>query len=251
MEHTITVGDLARLAGITVRTLHHYDDIALLVPSGRRPNGYRAYADEDIARLQQILTYRELGLGLDEISRILAEPSGRAETLMAARDRIEQRINKLRYIANGLDTAIRAERGETDMTSQERLEAFGTFEPDEFAAESSERWGSTDAYAESARRTGAYTTQDWTRQRIESDELDQRFLGLADAGIAAHSKDAAALVDDHRAHITKWFYPCTPEIHAGLGTMYVSDDRFMSRIDEAGEGLAEYLSAAIEARYEA
>ncbi|MEA3502363.1 MAG: TipAS antibiotic-recognition domain-containing protein [Actinomycetota bacterium] len=250
MTRTTTVGDLARLAGVTVRTLHHYDDIALLTPSERRSNGYRGYADTDVARLQQILASRELGLGLDEIARILDEPTGTAETLVKARERIEQRIDKLRHIATGLDAAISAETQGTTMTPEERLEAFGNFDPDEFAAEAQERWGSTDAYAESARRTSTYAPRDWRRRRSEADDLDQRFLALIDAGVAADSEEAAALVDAHRAHITKWFYACSPEIHAGLGTMYAADGRFTSNIDKAGEGLAGYLSAAIEARYD-
>ena len=246
---TTNVGDVARLAGITVRTLHHYDNIGLLTPSERQSNGYRGYTAADLSRLQEILTYRELGLGLDEIAGILDRPDGTTRTLVNARRRIDERIGRLHRIATALDEAIRAAKEGTTMTPEERLEAFGGFDPDEFTAETQERWGSTDAYAESSRRTPAYTPDDWKRQRSEAGDLDQRFLALMDAGIEADSEEAAILVDAHRAHITEWFYECTPEIHAGLGAMYVADERFGTNIDRAGDGLAGYLSAAIAARY--
>ncbi len=246
---TTTIGDVARLAGITVRTLHHYDDIGLLTPTERRPNGYRGYTDRDISRLQQILAYRELNLGLDEIARMLNEPSDTIEALGKARLRIDDQLAKLRRIAAGLDAAIEAETKGTRMTPEEKLEAFGDFDPDGFADETRERWGNSDAYGESVRRTSAYTPADWKRQRAETDEIYQALLTLMAADTPEDSPEAAALVDAHRAQMTKWFYDCTPEIHAGLGTMYVTDERFRTNINASGDGLAEYLSAAIEARY--
>lgn len=135
------------------------------------------------------------------------------------------------------------------MTPEERREAFGSFDPDRFAAEAPERWGSIDPYTESARRTSAYTAEDRHRQRPVAHDLDERFLSLVGTGIAADSEEAASLVDARRDHITRCFYEGTPEIHAGLGTMYASDERFRININEAGEGLAGYLSAAIAARY--
>ena len=246
---TTTIGDVARLAGITVRTLHHYDDIGLLTPTERRPNGYRSYTDRDISRLQQILAYRELDLGLDEIARMLNEPSDTIEALGKARLRIDDQLAKLRRIAAGLDAAIEAETKGTRMTPEEKLEAFGDFDPDEFADEARERWGDSDAYRESVRRTSAYAPADWKRQRAETDEIYQALLTLMATNTPEDSPEAVALVDAHRAQITKWFYDCTPEIHAGLGAMYVADERFRANINASGNGLAEYLSAAIEARY--
>lgn len=246
---TTTIGDVARLAGITVRTLHHYDDIGLLTPTKRRPNGYRAYTDGDVSRLQQILAYRELDLGLEEIARILDEPSDTIGAFGKARRRIGDQLTKLSRIAASLDAAIESEKRGTPMTPDERLEAFGAFDPDEFADEAEERWGGTDAFRESARRTSAYTPAEWEQLRDEASEIDQSLLALMDVGAPPNSNEARALVDAHRAHITKWFYDCTPEIHAGLGMMYIEDERFRANIDKTGEGLAAYLSEAIDARY--
>jgi DNA-binding transcriptional MerR regulator len=246
---TTTIGDVARFAGITVRTLHHYDNIGLLKPSERRGNGYRGYTDGDITRLQQILAYRELDLSLNEIRDLLDQPFDAVPALERARRRVADQVGRLQRIAESLDAAIEAEARGTNMTPEKRLQAFGDFDPQEHADEARERWGGTDAYAESARRTNSYTADDWQQVSAEADEVHQRFLLLMDSGTPADSMKAAALVDAHQAHITKWFYECTPEIHAGLGAMYVADERFRTHINKAGDGLAEYQSAAIAARY--
>ena len=246
---TTTIGDVARFAGVTVRTLHHYDHIGLLRPSERRENGSRGYTDADISRLQQILAYRELDLGLEEIRQLLDEPGDAAAALRGARRRVTDHMLRLQRIADSLDAAIEAETKGTNMTPEEKLQAFGDFDPDEYAGEAEERWGGTDAYAESLRRSGSYSAEDWKHLSAETDELNRGFLRLMENGAPADSAESDALVDAHRAHITKWFYECTPEIHVGLGDMYVADERFRTQINKAGEGLAEYQFAAIAARY--
>lgn len=135
------------------------------------------------------------------------------------------------------------------MTSGERSGAFGEFDPAEHAAEAKVQWGDTDAYVESTHRTSAYTIKDWERLKAEADEINRGLLVLMQGGVPADSADAALFVNAHRAHITKWFYECTPKIHAGLGTMYIADERFLVNIDRDGEGLAAYFASAIAARY--
>lgn len=246
---TRTVGQVARLAGISVRTLHHYDEVGLLEPSERRANGYRAYTDDDLGRLQRILTYRELDLGLDEIRAILAGEANAVEALRAAQRRLEVRVERLLRIGGALASAIQHELRGEPMQPEEKLEVFGDFDPTEFEAEAEERWGSTDAYAESMRRTRSYTADDWKRHQLETTAIYQALLSLMAAGTPADSAEAAEQVDAHRDLINRWFYDCSPEVHAGLGQMYVADPRFTANIDKAGPGLAAYLSAAIEARY--
>ncbi len=116
---------------------------------------------------------------------------------------------------------------------------FRDFDSDDFAVEARERWGSTDAFAESTRRTDAHTSEDWKRQRSESDDLSQRFLALLDTGVAAESEEVAVLVDAHRGHISNCFYECTPKIHASLGAVYTDDERFRANINNEGERLAD------------
>jgi MerR family transcriptional regulator, thiopeptide resistance regulator len=248
---TFTVGEMARLSGVTVRTLHHYDDIGLLPASGRTEAGYRTYGEGDVDRLRAILTYRELGLGLDEVAMAIDSDAGSLPALRSARVRVQERIGRLEAVKASLDAAIDAETRGDIMTPEEKLSVFGDFDPTEYEAEVEERWGDTEAYAESARRTSAYGKADWEAIQEEAAGIYARFLELANAGTPPESDEAARVVEEHRRHISTWFYECSPQIHAGLGAMYVADERFTKNIDEAGEGLAAYMSAAFAAAYRA
>jgi len=249
-DMTQTIGAIARLAGISIRTLHHYDEIGLLAPGGRSEAGYRLYEDADLERLQQILLLRELGFGLEEIARVLDDPGyDRTEALRQQRDQLERTRARIDRLIAAVDGAIAAAEEGRTMTPEESLEVFGDFDPSEYEDEVKERWGDTDAYKESARRTKSYTKADWQQIGAESDAINQAFIALMDAGVPATSAEAKAVAERHRGHISKWFYPCSPEIHAGLGAMYVADARFTKNIDKAREGLAKYMSEAIAARW--
>ena len=133
------------------------------------------------------------------------------------------------------------------MTNEEMLEVFGDFDPSRYEEEARQRWGDTEAYRESARRTRRYGKADWERIKEEGAEIDNAFLALMARGVPATDPSAAEVAERHRAHISRWFYECTPEIHAGLGQMYVADPRFTESIDRAGPGLAAYMSEAFAA----
>ena len=246
--NTMTVGAVARLSGVTVRTLHHYDEIGLVVPGGRTAAGYRTYGRPEIERLQEVLFFRELGFALEEIKSIVEKPSyNRAEALDRQRRLLEAQADRLRTLIDSVERALQAERTGIGMSNEEMLDVFGDFDPAEYEQEAQERWGDSDAYQESVARTAQYTKQDWETIKAENDAIYERFLDLMAAGEAADGDAAMSVAEEHRAHITKWFYDCSKMIHAGLGQMYVADARFKKNIDKAGEGLAEYMSAAIAA----
>jgi MerR family transcriptional regulator, thiopeptide resistance regulator len=250
-DTVLTVGDLARLAGLTIRTLHHYDEIGLVVPATRTDAGYRLYGRREVERLQEVLVLRELGFGLDEIKAIVDTPGyDRTEALHRQRTLLEAKAQRMLEMIDAVDTIIEKERQGMKISDEDMLEVFGEFDPNEYEAEVEERWGATDAYRESTRRASSYTKQDWETLGAEADEISAEFLELMDAGVAADSPEATAVAERHRAHISKWFYDCTPEIHAGLGRMYVADSRFTENIDKAGPGLAQYMSEAIAANAE-
>jgi DNA-binding transcriptional MerR regulator len=151
---TLAVGAVARMAGVTVRTLHHYDEIGLLRPSGRSEAGYRRYTDA----------------GLDDVRDALADPD--TDALVHLRRQhalIGARIERLRRLSDAVALAMEAHQMNIPLTPEERLEVFGSFDPDEHAAEAKERWGDTDAYRESARRAARYTREDWTRIKAEGE----------------------------------------------------------------------------------
>lgn len=156
-----SVGHVARAAKVTVRTLHHYDRIGLLRPSGRTAGGYRRYSDADLERLQQILFYRELGFPLEEIAEILDDPRADPMThLRRQRDLLVGRIDRLRAMVTAIEHAMEARRMGISLTPEERFEVFGDFDPEAHAEEAAERWGGYDAYQASQRRTAAYTKAD-------------------------------------------------------------------------------------------
>lgn len=244
----MTVGELARLSGLTVRTLHHYDELGLVVPGARSDAGYRLYGDHEVEQLQEVLFYRELGFGLDQIKTMLAEPGhDRRDALVRQRRMLEAKAERTLALIDAIDLAIEAERNGMKLTNEEMLEVFGDFDPSEHEDEARERWGDTDAYQESMRRTNSYSKEDWAVISREADEINQGLVALMEAGEPADGAAAMELAEQHRSHISRWFYDCSPEIHAGLGRMYVEDPRFTESIDKAAPGLARYLSEAIAA----
>jgi len=247
--HTYTIGEVAGMAGVSVRTLHHYDAIGLLTPGRRSDSGYRLYGETEIDRLRDILTYRELGLGLEEITEAITSVDGSLATLRSARVRMAERIGRLEEIVAGIDRAIWAHEKGITMSAKEKLSVFGDFDPAEHAAEAEERWGSSTAYRESVQRTASYTSDDWAAIMAEAGEIHARAATLASQGAASTDPEATELVETHRDHISNRFYDCTPEIHQGLGEMYVTDVRFAENIDTAGPGAATFLAEAIAAYY--
>lgn len=244
----LTVGAVAGLARVTVRTLHHYDEIGLVSPGDRTDAGYRLYGRPEVERLQEVLFFRELGFGLDEIKRIVDDPGyHRTQALLRQRELLEAKADRLLTMVDAIEKAIEAGRSGVEMTHEELLEVFGGFDPAEHKEEADERWGGSDELAESVKRVNRYTKADWEKLQAEAAEINDSLLHLMDIGVEPDSEEAMDLAERHRSHICKWFYDCTPEIHAGLGEMYVSDARFAENIDKAGEGLAEFLSAAIAA----
>jgi MerR family transcriptional regulator, thiopeptide resistance regulator len=244
----LTVGAIARLSGVSVRTLHHYDAIGLVVPGERTPAGYRRYGPAEVARLQEVLFFRELGFPLEKIREIVDRPSyHRAAALERHHSLLERKLQHLRALLDAVDAAITAEKRGWKMTNEEMLEVFGDFDPGQYEDEARQRWGDTEAYRESARRTRSYTKADWQQIGREGDEINRAFVALMEAGAPADSPEAGAVAERHRAYISKWYYECTPQVHRGLGQMYAADPRFTKNIDNAAPGLAAYMSAAIAA----
>ena len=246
MSHT--VGAVARMSGVTVRALHHYDEVGLLHPSGRSENGYRRYQDSDLERLQRILFYRELGFGLDDIRKVMTanEPDAVGH-LRRQHAMLRDRIGRLERMAAAVEKAMEADTMGISLTPEERLEVFGDHDPDQHAAEAEERWGKTDAFRESRRRVSSYTKADWLQLKSEAEAYGQRLVAAMESGAAPHSEAAMDAAEEHRQHISRWFYDCSYEIHVGLGEMYVADPRFTATYEAIAPGLAAYLSDAIQA----
>ena len=133
------------------------------------------------------------------------------------------------------------------MTSEEMFDVFGDFDPREYEAEAKERWGDTDAHAESQRRTSSYSRDQWAEIMAEGDDIARALAGLLRNGVEADAVAAMDAAERHRRHIDRWFYPCPPEMHDGLGEMYTADPRFTEYWDKYEPGLAAFVSNAITA----
>jgi DNA-binding transcriptional MerR regulator len=242
----LTVGEVAQLASVSVRTLHHYDELGLLTPSVRTEAGYRLYGDEDLATLQQVLFFKELGFGLADIARIMHDPHfDRLEALRMQRRMLTEKSTQLTLMAEAVEAAIDATEGGVRMDAEEMFESFGEFDPKEYEEEVQQRWGDTDAYKESARRSKRYTKDDWARFKAESEANGLAIAALIDEGVPATDPRAMHLADEARLLIDRWFYPCSHEFHAGLAEMYVADPRFTATYEKIHIGMAQYVHDAI------
>ncbi|MTV25451.1 MerR family transcriptional regulator [Nitriliruptoraceae bacterium ZYF776] len=244
---TWTVGEVAALAGVSVRTLHHYDEVGLLPPSSRGANGYRRYGHEDVQRLQRVLFYRELDFGLDQIAELLADEADALVHLRRQRALVLERRARLDRLVHTLEQTMDARRAGVDLTPEEMLEVFGDHDPGAYAQEAEERSGDTDAWAQSQARTARYTKEDWLRIRREQEDLETRLAGAFTGGEPADGEVAMDLAEEARAQIDRWFYDLGHGAHRCLGTMYVTDERFRATYDERAEGLAVWFRDAIHA----
>ena len=133
------------------------------------------------------------------------------------------------------------------MTKEEMFDVFGDFNPKDYEDEVKERWSDTDAYKESAKRTRRYTKADWQRYKEENERVNTAIAELMDEGVAATDARAMDAVDEARRLIDTWFYPCSPEMHAKLGEMYVADERFSATYEAIRPGMAQYMKEATAA----
>jgi DNA-binding transcriptional MerR regulator len=241
-----SVGEVARLTGVSIRTLHHYDEIGLLRPSARTEAGHRRYGDGEIERLHKILVYRELGFGLSAITTILDDRAvPEAEHLVRQRDLLEKQVARLTRMIRGVERIMASKKSGLNLTPAEMKRVFGDFDPTEYEQEVEGRWGDTDAYRESQRRAARYGEEDWQEIRAEAERIGAGFVEAMAGGTDPSDEAAMELAEEHRRHITRWFYPCSYEIHRGLAEMYVADPRFAKHYEVRAPGLAVYVRDAI------
>jgi DNA-binding transcriptional MerR regulator len=238
----LKINEVAKLTGITVRTLHYYDEIGLLKPSKITEAGYRIYNDDSLEILQQILFFKELDFSLNDIKEIMSNPKyNKAEALAKHRELLLQNRKRLDGLIELLDNVLKGEKNmsfkEFDMTE---IEA----NMKKYAAEVKERWGETDAYKQSKEKTSLYDETQWNFINAEGAEILKDFG--KNRNMLPNSALAQALVERWQEYITKNFYNCTKEILFCLGQMYIGDKRFTENIDQNGKGTAEFMAKSID-----
>ncbi len=244
----LTVGVVAGLVGVSVRTLHHYDQIGLVAPSGRTLAGYRVYDDADVERLHQVLMYRELGFPLEQIATLLDDPDADALShLSTQRDLLTERIARLHRMVAAVEDMMKAKKSGIALSAAEQTEIFGDdWLGEEYADEAQERWGGTEQWKQSQQRTAQYGKDDWRQIKAEADALESQLAEAMRRGVEPGSAEANELAEAHRAGIEK-FYDCSYEMQVCLGDMYVDDPRFAKHYDDVAPGLAVFLRDVIRA----
>jgi DNA-binding transcriptional MerR regulator len=243
----LTVGRTAELVGVSVRTLHHWDEIGLVSPSERTWSDYRVYQAADIERIQQVLLHRELGLSLAEVRAVLDDPD---TDVVAQLDRqravLSERLDRLRRMIAAVDRMKEAHMSEKKLTAQQQAEILGDGWDPAWQDEAQQKWGDTPEWAESEKVKARMGVDDWKRVKEESDRLEADLAAAMTAGVQPGSQEANALAERHRASIGQWF-DVTVQKQVCISRMYVQDPRFTAHYDERAEGLAAWLTAIIDA----
>ena len=240
MEHTVK--QLSKLAGVSVRTLHFYDEIGLLRPGRVGANGYRYYGDVALLRLQQILFYKELGLSLDEIADVLDQPEfDVARALEEHRRALQARLGRLRRLISTVDRTIAYLKGDDTMNANELFAGFGDEKQAAYEKEAEARWGQS--VRESSRKWKAYSPEQKARilaegQAVTRDLIDQLDLPPASPAVQAN-------IARWHQHLRYFFEPSV-EVLRGLGNLYNDDPQFNATYQKLDPRLAPFMRSAIE-----
>ena len=247
LPEALTVGEVASLVGVSVRTLHHWDAIDLVRPQGRTSAGYRTYSATDVARMHRVLVYRELGFSLAKIAALLDDPDvDEAGQLQQQRTLLHERIDALQRMADAVDRMIVSDAAGVSLTAQQQAEIFGTGWREDWAEDARERWGASEQWAEFERRAAALSQEERERLSKDGEALYEKLATAKRDGIRPGSTAANRLVEGHREMIGQMF-DCSRSMHVLLGRMFVDDERFREYFDSLEQGLATWLSASIDA----
>lgn len=232
------IKEFAIATGVSIRTIHYYDEIGLLTPAYvDKITGYRYYDENSILRMQEILFYRELDFSLKSIKEILTSPNyDKNKVLNEQKELLILKKERLEKIIFAIDGAI---EGENVMS------VFDKTEFEKYKNEVKEKWGQTEAYKEHSEKTKTYSKEKWNNLASGMDEIMAMFSVCMKNGSEANSVEAQELVRKLQNHISENYYHCTNEILASLGGMYIADERFKNNIDKHAIGTAEYISKAI------
>lgn len=236
-----TVKEVAELAAVSVRTLHHYDAIGLLQPARADHTGYRLYTEADLDQLQQVLFLRELGFSLQDIKMMINRPDfDRKQALLEHKQVLHARYQRLVRLMKTIDDTLDAmERG----TSMSKKDMFAGFNPAQYEEEARQRWGHTPAWAESQKRATGYSKEDWNTIRQEGEAIEQGIASLMDR--VPTDPEVQAWIQKHHEHINNRYYTCPAEMYRALGNMYVEDERFTAHYEKIRPGMAQFIQAAI------
>jgi DNA-binding transcriptional MerR regulator len=238
-----TVNQLAKLAGVSVRTLHYYDEVGLLKPSSIAKNGYRHYEEDELLKLQQILFFRELELPLTEITRIVNKPDfDTQKSLVHHRHLVELKQKRLTGLLKTIDKTIDKLTHKTTMEDKDLYGGFTQEEMDAFSTEAKERWGNTEAYKQSTERVKKMSKEDLKELARKGEEWTKNLSTHMDED--PKSEGVQKMIAEHYNGL-RTFYEPSLELYRGLANMYVDDPRFTHYYDKHRPGLAKFMKEAM------
>jgi len=247
-----SVGQLARLAGVSVRTLHHYDDIGLLRPAHVAANGYRLYWRPELLRLQEIMFYRDVGLSLTEIGDLLDGPTDAMDRLLRHRERLREQNRRTLEIIDTLDATIAHLKGERDMALAEMYKPFSSEKQAEY-----ETWLIAEYGADMAARIATSKAavdalpggMDGAMTQLEAAETS--LVDLYENKVPPESDQCHETLDRHRAFVAQmWGRACSADEYEGLAAMYRSQPDFVARYETLSPQFSRWLPVAMTAHAE-
>jgi len=242
----VTVGRAAAEIGVSVRTLHHWDEIGVAQPSGRNESGYRSYLPVDIARLRRVVLLRDLGVPLARIPTLLTAPAAeRRAELTQRRHELDDTIKRLEAVARSVDRLLEADEVGVLVPEEQRQAVFGDDWNPTMAETARARWGDSAQWAEYAERSATRTPDDWRVLVGPMRDLVDELAEAERAGVAAGSATADTFAERHRAALSEYFH-CTPSMHVIIGRLALTEPGMADTYDRIEPGLAAWLSHVID-----
>ncbi len=238
-----TVQQLARLSGVSVRTLHYYDEVGLLKPGRIEKNGYRQYDEQELIKLQQILFFKELDFPLEDIKKIMTSSGFDVSRALADQKQLLQMKRKrLDGLIKSIEKTITTMTSNKKMTDEELYDAFKDEDVKQYQDEVKQRWGNTDAYKQSQTRVSKMTKKEMDKLKVDGKKHTQALADSMDKG-PKHPDVQALIAKSHQG--VNFFYDCSLEMFRNLGEMYVADPRFTAYYEKFRPGLAVFVRDAI------
>lgn len=242
-----TVKQVAKLSGVSVRTLHYYDEIGLLKPTDVGANGYRYYDRPAVLRLQQILFYRQLGMPLEKIRQTLDAPEfDLAEALTAHRSFLNDELGRHKRLIRTIDKTLMDLNGEKPMSDKDRFKGFAPEKQQEYEAYLVERYGeqAREKIAASHRKVGKMSAEEMQRLNEDREALQVQIVARIDAGDTPESMETQKLIAQHYGWVSHFWAP-DAEAYAGLGQLYLDHPDFRSMYDDIDPRLVTFLAEAM------
>lgn len=246
-ESAETVGVVARKLCLSIRTLHHWDQLGIASPSGRTLGGYREYLPADVARLRRVLLFRDLGVPLRKIPALLnATAADRRLEMRRRQEELKAKIRHLQSVEATVARMLKADEVGVLLSAAEQQDAFGASWDPAWGPSAREQWGDSAQWAEYAERSALRTADDWQRAVAPMQDVTDAFALAKRGGVIPGSDAANVLAEDHRAAMGEYFH-CTLSMQVLMARRYVAEAGFTEYYDQFEPGLAEWMKLVIDA----